>query len=93
MADGGNKKVVGLAYEKNQGLPRVVLKGVGHVAEQIENKFEKVNASYRIIEDAELLDKLFRLPTDSEISPDLYELVAILLVHVYAVEAKLKESI
>lgn len=87
---GRGKKVVGLAYDQGQGLPRIVLKGVGPVAERIESDFESLNDSYWIVEDADLLDRLFRLPTDSEISPDLYELVAILLVHVYAIESKLK---
>ena len=84
-------KVVGIAYSPEKGLPSVVLKGVGNAAELIRTEFGETKASHRLVKDEELLDKLFRLPTDSEISPDLYELVAILLVHVYAVEAKLKE--
>lgn len=91
MAEFLNKKVVGLSFEKGQGLPRVVLKGVGSAAELIETEFKQSHEAHRVIEDSALLDKLFRLPTESEISPDLYELVAILLVHVYAVEEKLKE--
>lgn len=91
MAEFLDKKVVGLSFEKGQGLPRVVLKGVGPAAELIEAEFKQSHEAHRVIEDATLLDKLFRLPTESEISPDLYELVAILLVHVYAVEEKLKE--
>lgn len=84
------KKVVGLSYNDAGRLPSIVLKGVGNAAENIEAVFGKLNEPYRIVEDKELLDKLFRLPTESEISADLYELVAILLVHVYAIEAKLK---
>lgn len=91
MAEGTGKKVVGIAYDPAKGLPRIVLKGTGNLAEIIEHQFGESNESHRIVEDAELLDRLFRLPTDSEISPDLYELVAILLTHVFAVEAKLKE--
>ena len=67
-----------------------MLKGVGPTANIIKKEFTKKNESYRIVEDKELVGKLFRLPTESEISPDLYELVALLLVHVYRIEAKLK---
>lgn len=93
MVNETHKKVVGLSYDQDLGLPKVVLKGVGNVAEQIEREFGKINGSHRIVEDTELLDKLFRLPTDSEISADLYELVAILLVHVYAIEQRIKEML
>ena len=86
------RRVVGIAYSQGEGVPRVVLKGAGSAAETIRTEFGKTKASHRIVEDEALLEKLFRLPTDSEISPDLYELVAILLVHVYAVEARLKEA-
>jgi flagellar biosynthesis protein len=87
-----NKKVVGLAFDIDDKLPRVVLKGAGYFADRIETEFVKSKGSGRVVEDQHLVGKLFRLPTDSDISPDLYELVAILLVHVYAVEEKLKEA-
>lgn len=91
MTEGLGKKVVGIAYDPAKGLPRIVLKGTGNLAELIEQQFEESRDAHRIVEDAVLLEKLFRLPTDSEISPDLYELVAILLTHIFAVDAKLKE--
>lgn len=85
------KKIVGISYDKSRdGLPKVMLKGVGPIAERLETEFRKTAASHRVIEDKDLLEKLFRVPMESEISPDLYELVAILLVHVYGIEAKLK---
>lgn len=94
MEDGIGKKVVGISYDKNAGgLPKVLLKGVGPIAEHLEAEFKKTKPSHRVIENKDLLEKLFRLPMESEISPDLYELVAILLVHVYAVEAKLREGV
>ena len=81
---------MGLSYDLGTTLPRVLLKGVGPTANIIKKEFTKKRESYRIVKDKELVDKLFRLPTESEISPDLYELVALLLVHVYRIEAKLK---
>jgi type III secretion system FlhB-like substrate exporter len=35
MADHGPNKVVGLKYDPEQGLPRVILKGSGKLAEEI----------------------------------------------------------
>lgn len=86
------RRVVGLAYEPGQRLPQVVLKGVGPTAEFIEREFLRQRPAHRLIENEELANSLFRLPMDSEISPDLYELVALILVHIFAVEAKLKED-
>lgn len=85
-------RVVGLAYQPGQRLPQVILKGVGSAAAFIEREFLRHRPSYRVIENEQLADSLFRLPMDSDISPDLYELVALILVHVFAVEAKLKED-
>lgn len=92
MGTGSPHRVVGLSYEPGQPLPRVVLKGVGPIASHIEREFLKSRSSHRVVKDKGLLSSLFRLPMDSEISPNLYELVAIILVHVFAVEAKLKEE-
>ena len=39
-----------------------------------------------------MLDKLYRLPIDAEIGPDLFHVVAILLSHVFSIEEKLRES-
>lgn len=90
MAGPTIRRVVGLAYDPTDTLPRVVLKGVGPIAECVETEFRRVRAGHRVVENTELAEKLFRLPMESDISPDLYELVALLLVHVFAVEASLK---
>lgn len=85
------KKVVGLQYEPGVGLPQVILKGSGYLAEEILRQRNAVDGP-RVIKDKELLDKLYRLPIDAEIGPDLFHLVAVLLAHVFAVEQKMKES-
>lgn len=86
------KKVVGVKYTPGEGLPTVILKGSGKIAEEILNKRNSVN-SHKVIEDKELVEKLYRLPIDAEITRDLYEVVAIMLSHVFAVNEKLKETI
>lgn len=85
------KKVVGLQYEPGVGLPQVILKGSGYLAEEILRQRNPVNGP-QVIQDKELLDKLYRLPMDAEIGPDLFHLVAVLLAHVFAIEEKMKES-
>ncbi|ROH85894.1 hypothetical protein ED236_09190 [Pseudomethylobacillus aquaticus] len=88
------KKIVGLAYKKEQAkLPSVILKASGLFADKVVQEFHNESQPHKLIKDGKLVDRLFSLPTESEISADLYELVAILLVHVYAVEAKLKGNL
>jgi type III secretion system FlhB-like substrate exporter len=83
-------KNVGLIYKGSSSLPSIVFKGSGVYADYYEKEFKKNKSSYRIVQDKDLLEKLSKLPVESEISPDLYELVAILLVHVYSMEIKMK---
>lgn len=83
-------KNIGLAYKADNKLPAIVFKGNGVYADFYEAEFKKNKAQYKIIQDKELLEKLSKLPVESDISPDLYELVAILLVHVYSLETKMK---
>jgi flagellar biosynthesis protein len=86
-----NKKVVGLAYEPGKGLPRVVVKGNGPMAEQILRERDLVEGPM-LVKDPQLLQQLYRLPMDAEIGPELFQLVAALLAHVFAVEQRLKEE-
>lgn len=83
-------KNIGLSCKGDNKLPAIVFKGSGIYADFYEVEFKKNKAQYKIIQDEELLNKLSKLPVESEISPDLYELVAILLVHVYSLEIKIK---
>lgn len=93
MGDQG-QRVVGLSYGGETGhvLPRLVLKGAGPAAGDIRNAFVRRHGVHRVVRDDALVDKLFRLPAEAEISPDLYRLVALLLVHVFAVEALLRSK-
>ena len=85
------KKVVGLRYEPGEGLPQVVVKGSGQLADAILRKRDAVDGPV-VVKDAQLLEQLYRLPMDAQIGPELFQLVAALLVHVFAIEQKLKEE-
>lgn len=85
-------KVVGLKYGPNLGLPEVIVKGQGALADEIINKGNKIKGRPFVIQDEELVEKLYSLPIGSNIQPELFELVAAVLVHVYSVEEKLREK-
>jgi flagellar biosynthesis protein len=92
MSDDDNtrpKQVVGLKYDVGERLPQVILKGSGKIADEILRTRPLVNGP-AVIENAELAQQLYRLPIDAEIGPELFHLVATLLAHVFAIEAKLK---
>lgn len=84
------KKVVGLQYEPGEGLPQVILKGTGKLAEAMLER-RRVGGG-QIVRDEQLVSQLYRLPMDAEIGPELFHLVARLLVHVFSVEEKLREE-
>jgi len=89
MTETSPTRVVGVRYEPGEGLPQVILKGSGPVAEAILQQRPLYGAP-TIVKDEKLLEMLYRLPIDAEIGPDLFHLVAALLTHVFAVEAKTK---
>lgn len=83
-------RVVGLAYEPGEGLPHIVLKGAGPLADEVLDRGRRIGAP--VVHDRELLERLFRLPTDSEIGPELFRIVAVILAHVFALNEKRKEA-
>ena len=91
VRQGEQQRVVGIKYEKGKGLPRVILKGQGYIADEMLKRRDKHNGP-PLVKDEKLVQQLYRLPIDGEIGRDLFELVAILLVHVYAVEKTKQEE-
>lgn len=85
------KKIVGLQYKKGEGLPKVIVKGQGYIADEIIKR-RSISNPPPLVRDKHLAQQLYKLPIDGEITRDLFELVAILLVHVYSVEEKMKEE-
>ena len=86
------KQNIGLIFNGENQVPRIAFKGNGVYAEYFEKEFRKNKSPERVVKDEELLNKLSKLPVESEISSDLYGLVAILLIHVYSIEATIKRA-
>ncbi|MFV1922195.1 MAG: hypothetical protein ACMZ63_06305 [Methylotenera sp.] len=86
------KQNIGLIFDAENQVPRIAFKGNGLYADYIEKEFRKNKSPERVVRDEELLSKLSKLPVESEISTDLYGLVAILLIHVYSLEVTIKRS-
>lgn len=85
-----SQRLVGLGYTPEEGLPVVVLKAAGPTVDELVATTLRVSGP-RLVRDSALLDKLYRLPVDAPIDASLFQLVATLLIHVFAVNEKLKE--
>ena len=81
-------RVVGLRYEPDEGLPEVILKGAGPLADELLR--QRTRHGTAVVKDEALLDALYRLPLDSAIGPELFQAVAALLAHIFAVEGKMR---
>ncbi len=74
------KKAVAIKYDDTMIAPKVVASGKGHVAEKImEIGQEK---KIQVVEDAKLVEKLSKVDIGDNIPPELYEVVAQLLVFI-----------
>lgn len=79
------KKAVALRYDPQKNLaPEVVASGQGVIAAQIM-KIAQENA-VPIHEERELVEALRQIPVGSEIPPELYDLVAQILVFVLRID-------
>ncbi len=84
-------RVVGLKYDPDDGLPQVIFKGAGPLAEEIlASRRARVGA--HVVRNEALLQSLYRLPLDARIGPELFHVVAVILAHVFALEAQLKNE-
>jgi len=84
------KTAVALSYEVEKGAPTVVASGTGYVAERIIEKAKE--ADVPLHEDAKLANTLAKLEIGDAIPPELYSVVAEILVFVDDME-KLKKKI
>jgi type III secretion system FlhB-like substrate exporter len=82
--------VVGLAYDEEYGLPVVLLKAAGPVTEELLAQTLR-DTGPRVVRDAGLLDQLYRLPLDAAIDPSLFQVVAVLLAHVLAINERMRD--
>lgn len=85
------RRVVGLRYEPDAGLPQVILKGAGPLADEILRR-RRARVGPQVIRNEALMQSLYRLPLDAQIGPELFHVVAAILAHVFALEAQLKSE-
>lgn len=97
MADGiikkdKKKQAIALEYDPNDMAPRVIASGTGQLADKIIEKAKE--AAVPVHQDSKLADTLSRLEIGDMIPPELYEVVAEILVFVDAmdkIKAKTKD--
>lgn len=90
MGDSKRKKAVALSYDPNNMAPSVVASGEGRIAERIIQKAEESDvATYQ---DEGLADTLLKLEIGDMIPPELYGVVAEILVYVDKMD-KIKSKI
>ena len=80
------QKAVALKYELGDNAPRVVASGQGYVAEKILEKAEESDVP--VYQDSALADELTRLDLGDDIPPELYEIVAQVLIYVSDLDKK-----
>lgn len=89
-ASGKIKKAIALEYDPEDSAPRVIATGKGIIAERIIEKAEQNNVP--VHRDDKLADTLSRLDIGEMIPPELYNVVAEVLVFVDAMD-KLKNKV
>ena len=84
-------KAAALRYDRRkEGIPRMIAKGDGLVAEKIIALAEEHGIP--ITRDPDLVTILSKMDLGQAISPDLYEIVAELLVFIYRLKEKWAEQ-
>lgn len=83
------KTAVALSYEKGEEAPRILASGKGYLAEKMVAEAKK--AEVPLHEDAKLAETLSHLEIGDYIPPELYEVVAEILVFVDRMD-RLKEE-
>lgn len=84
------KTAVALSYDADQDAPKVIASGKGALAEKIIEKAKESNIA--VHKDDKLADTLSKLEIGELIPPELYEVVAEILVFVDAMD-KIKAKI
>ncbi|QGT99951.1 FhlB [Candidatus Syntrophocurvum alkaliphilum] len=85
MHDNQQKKAVALRYQpENDNAPRVIAKGRGYIAKQIEELAEEYNIPIK--EDNQLVEYLTKLDLYEEIPPELYGVVAEILAFIFTMD-------
>jgi type III secretion system FlhB-like substrate exporter len=85
------KRVVGVSYDAELRAPVVVLKGAHDAADAILAAAH-AHPEVRVVENAALVDELYRTPIDGPVDRALFPIMAALLAHVVAVDRSLEED-
>ena len=82
MADKPNykKKAVALQYRVEYTAPKVVASGSGHMAQKIIDVAKE--SDVKLHENPDLVEELAKVDIGAEIPPELYEIVAQILVFI-----------
>lgn len=83
------RQAIALEYDPNDAAPRVIASGQGVLADRIIEKAKE--AKVPVHKDGKLADTLSRLEIGDMIPPELYEVVAEILIFVDAMD-KIKEK-
>ncbi len=78
--EGKKKQAVALSYEVGDEAPKIIATGKGAAAERIIEKAKESNVP--LYEDAKLASTLGKLEIGDTIPPELYEVVAEILIFV-----------
>lgn len=89
--DENEKIAAAIEYDKNQGVPKVVAKGKGYIAEKIIEKAKDENVT--LYEDKELANFLNNLNIGDNVPEALYDVVAQILVFVSNIDKKVKDKL
>ena len=90
MADEEEKTAVALAYKAGDEAPKILATGKGEVAERIIDEAKKNDVPF--YKDSALAETLSKLKLGDAIPPELYEVVAQILVFVDKMD-KLKSKL
>ncbi len=80
MSEQDTKTAVAVAYEPGDGAPKILATGKGELAEKIIEKAKENDVP--LYKDNKLADTLSRLKIGDSIPPELYDVVAEILVFV-----------
>ena len=88
----GRPAAVAISHEPEKaGAPKVLAAGVGEMAKRILELARREHICIR--QDTSLAELLARVPTGSAIPPSAYQLIAELLVFLYATDRRLAEKL
>jgi type III secretion system FlhB-like substrate exporter len=86
------RRLVGLRYQPGIGLPQVIVKASGELAEEALRQRAQLARAPAVVRNDALLEQLYKLPLEAQIGAELFRVVAVLLAHVLTVDAAMKEA-